>query len=97
MPRRLSPSESNAPPLMSDSMVRLLQTTAGTLERKSLKEAKAPFSSRALMIAWTTGRPTLRIAARPKRMSVPTAAKLAIDSLTSGGSTLMPMCRHSLR
>ena len=78
-------------------MVRLLHTTAGTLERKSLKEAKAPFSSRVRMIASTTGRPTLRIAASPKRMSVPTAAKLAIDSLTSGGSTLMPMCRHSLR
>ncbi len=30
-------------------------------------------------------------------MSVPTAVKLATDSLTSGGSTLMPMRRHSFR
>jgi hypothetical protein len=78
-------------------MVRLLHTTAGHFDRKSLKEVKRPFSSRAAMIASTTLRPTLRIASMPKRMSVPTAAKLATDSLESGGRTLMPMRRHSLR
>ncbi len=34
-PRRVCPSESNAPALISDSMVFLLQTTASTLLRKS--------------------------------------------------------------
>ncbi len=45
----------------------------------------------------TTFSPMLRIAPSPKRMSAPTEAKLETDSLTSGGSTLMPMRRHSLR
>ena len=78
-------------------MVRLLQTTAGTLRRKSSNEVKAPWLSRVATIASTTLVPTLRIAARPNRMSVPTAAKFATDSLTSGGSTLMPIRRHSPR
>ncbi|SKY35320.1 Uncharacterised protein [Mycobacteroides abscessus subsp. abscessus] len=56
-----------------------------------------PFSSRAARIDDTTPDPTLRIAARPKRMSVPTAAKLCCDSLTSGGSTVMPSLRQSAR
>ena len=30
-------------------------------------------------------------------MSVPTGAKFSSDSLTSGGSTLMPIRRHSSR
>ena len=94
---RVSASPSNAPPLMSDSMVRLLQTTAGTFDMKSLNEVKGPFSSRAARIASTTLCPTLRIACRPNRMSVPTAANWAIESLTSGGSTLMPIRRHSPR
>ena len=78
-------------------MVRLLQTTAGVLRRKSLNDAYRPFSSRLRTTASTTLVPTLRIAAIPNRMSVPTAAKLATDSLTSGGRTLMPIRRHSLR
>ena len=83
--RRAWPSESNAPALMSDSMVRLLQTTAGTLSRKSVKDVNAPFSSRARTIASTTFAPTLRTAVRPNRMSLPTAVKLADDEFTSGG------------
>jgi hypothetical protein len=43
----------------------------------------------------TTFVPVLRIAARPNLMSRPTAANVATDSLTSGGSTLMPVRRHS--
>ena len=78
-------------------MTRLLQTTSGTLRRKSVKPLKWPFDLRAATIASTTFAPTLRIAARPNRMSVPTAANVATDSLTSGGSTLMPIRRHSLR
>ena len=50
------------------------------------------------MIDSTTFVPTLRTAARPKRItSSPWAAKFGTDSLTFGGSTLMPMRRHSLR
>ncbi|CPU65892.1 Uncharacterised protein [Mycobacteroides abscessus] len=82
---------------MSDSMVRLLHTTAGTLSRKSVNEVKAPFSSRVRMIASTTFAPTLRTPVRPKRMSPPTAVNFAAESFTSGGSTVMCMRRHSLR
>ncbi len=95
--RRLWPRESKAPPLISDSMVRLLHTDSGTLSRKSVKEVKAPFSSRVRMISSTTFAPTLRIAERPKRMSSPTAEKYRSDSLTSGGSTVMPRWRQSPR
>jgi hypothetical protein len=52
---------------------------------------------RAATIASTTFAPTLRMAVRPNRMSVPTGVKFAADSFTSGGSTLMPSRRHSLR
>ena len=78
-------------------MVRLLQTTAGHMDKKSLKELNRPFSSRAAMIPSTTLWPTLRIACRPNRMSVPTAANRPTESLTSGGRTLMPIRRHSPR
>ena len=62
-----------------------------------MKDVNAPFASRAATIASTTLAPTLRMAVRPKRMSSPTAVKFADDELTSGGSTVMPMRRHSLR
>ena len=81
----------------SDSITFLLQATASILRRKSEKSLNAPFSSRARTIASTTLCPTLRIEASPKRMSVPTAVKSADDSFTSGGSTLMPIRRHSAR
>ncbi len=54
---------------MSDSMVRLLQTTAGTLSRKSVNDVNAPFASRVATIASTTFAPTLRTAVSPNRMS----------------------------
>ena len=78
-------------------MVRLLQTTASTFCRKSPKSANAPLALRVATIDPTTLAPTLRIAVRPKRMSVPVGVKSASDSLTHGGSTLMPMRRHSAR
>ena len=62
-----------------------------------MKEVNRPFSSRAATIASTTLAPTLRIAVSPKRMSSPTGVKFAADSLTSGGSTLIAIRRHSLR
>ena len=49
------------------------------------------------MIDSTTLAPTLRTAARPNRMSSPTEANRAPEALTSGGSTLMPIRRHSAR
>ena len=96
-PRREWPRESKAPALISDSMVRLLQTGRSTLARKSLKEVKRPLALRVAMIEETTFSPTLRIAPRPKRMSVPTGVNWCSESLTSGGSTLMPIRRHSAR
>ena len=90
-------SESKAPALTSDSITRLLHTIASTLVRKSPKSVNRPFSRRAATTDSTTFPPTLRIALRPKRMSVPTGVKLESDSLTSGGSTLIPIRRHSLR
>ncbi len=95
--RRVSPSESKAPALMSDSIARLFATGVGTFLRKSWKPVKRPFSSLACRMPETTLWPTLRTAPRPKRMSSPTAVKNPIDSFTSGGSTVMPMRRHSLR
>ena len=83
--------------MISDSITRLLHTTSGTLRRKSAKLVNAPLDLRAAMMASTTLMPTLRIAARPNLTSCPTAANVATDSLTSGGSTLMPIRRHSLR
>jgi hypothetical protein len=62
-----------------------------------VKDVNAPFSSRVRTIASTTFAPTLRTAVRPKRMSAPTAVKFAADEFTSGGSTVMPMWRHSPR
>ena len=73
--RRVEPSESKAPALMSDSMVRLLAAVSGTLRRKSWKEVNAPLLSRAARSWSTTPNPTLRTAPSPKRMSSPTAAK----------------------
>ena len=82
---------------MSESMVRLLHTTAGTLSRKSSKEVNSPLSSLAATIASTTLMPTLRTADSPKRTSSPTAENWAREALTSGGRTVMPMWRHSPR
>ena len=97
MPCREWPRESNAPALARDSITFLLQATVSILRMKSAKSLNGPFSSRARTIESTTLCPTLRTEARPKRMSVPTAVKSQEDSLTSGGSTLMPIRRHSAR
>ena len=94
---RVCPIESKAPARIRDWMVRLLHTTCGTLSRKSWKEAKRPFSSRAPTIASTTGSPTFWTALSPKRMASPSGAKLPIEAFTSGGSTVMSMWRHSAR
>ena len=111
-PRRGWPSESNAPPLISDSTVRLLSTGSGTRSTKSWKLVNMPFSLRSATSSSTSPSPTLRTAERPNVIApgLPTgramssgicsagsAAKLATDRLTSGGSTLMPIARQSAR
>jgi hypothetical protein len=83
--------------LTSDSITRLLHTVTGTLRRKSAKPVKAPLARRVATIASTTFVPTFRTAARPNLMSCPTGVKLAADAFTSGGSTLIPIRRHSFR
>ena len=65
-PCREWPRESNAPALHSDSMTFLLQTTASTLRRKSVKSLNRPCSSRARAIASTTLCPTLRHRGQPE-------------------------------
>src|SRR5258708_15706361 len=97
MPRRGAPSESNAPALISDSITRLLQTLTGTLRRKSEKLVNAPLAVRVATIDSTTAAPTLRTAAMPNLTSVPTGVKYAVEVFTSGGRTLIPILRHSLR
>jgi hypothetical protein len=67
------------------------------LFRKSEKLVNAPCPVRAAMIASTTAPPTLRTAARPNRMSSPTGVKIAVEAFTSGGRTVIPILRHSLR
>ena len=49
------------------------------------------------MIEATTFAPTLRTAARPKRMSLPTGVNGPAEVFTSGGSTWMRIRRHSAR
>jgi hypothetical protein len=82
---------------MSDSTVRLLQATISTLAAKSAKSANRPLVCRVRAIDSTTLLPTLRMAPRPNRMSVPVGVKSLSDSLTSGGSTFTPIRRHSCR
>ena len=96
-PRRGWPSESKAPALIRDSTVRLLQATGSTLRRKSAKSANAPLALRVRTSESTTLAPTLRMAPSPKRISVPRGVKSRSESLTSGGSTLRPIRRHSCR
>ena len=49
------------------------------------------------MIEATTFSPTLRIAVKPNRISAPRGVYSESDSFTSGGSTLIPMRRHSFK
>ncbi len=83
--------------MISDSTARLLHTTSSTLSRKSPNEVYTPFDLRPRMIASTTFSPTLRTAPSPKRTSPPTGVNWCAESFTSGGSTRMPIRRHSAR
>ena len=78
-------------------MTRLLHTLTGTLFRKSEKLVNAPSVLRVATMASTTAVPTFRTAASPNRMSPPTGVNVAAEAFTSGGSTVIPMRRHSFR
>ena len=93
MPRRGSPVLSKAPLLMSASRVRLLASCESTRAQKSKTEVKGP-SARAAMIASMAPRPTPFTAFRPKRILPSTTVKPTSLSLTSGGSTSMPISWH---
>ena len=96
MPLRGEPVESSAPHLTSDSSARLLTIAGSTRSVNSQSDANRPPSSRAAMIARAAESPTFLTAFRPKRMCPSTTAKSHCDSLTSGGSTSMPISRHAL-
>ena len=97
-PLRGCSRESNAPALISDSMTFLLQTAGLDLGQEVGEVGELDPSACGSRSA-TRPRPvpTLRTADSPNRMSVPTVAKFFSEALTSGGSTLMPMVRHSAR
>ncbi len=59
-----------------------------------MNDAKGP-CSRSSRIASAAASPTPLIAARPKRIAPPTAAKSFRDSLMSGGSTGIPISTQS--
>jgi len=77
--------------LISASIAFLLTARTSTRRQKSHSEANGPPSSRAPTIASTAAEPTFLTASRPKRMLLSWTSKLWLDSLTSGGSTSMPM------
>jgi hypothetical protein len=83
---------------LAQRLDRLLVAGDGVdLAQEVAEVGEAALASRVRTIEATTLVPTLRIADRPKRMSVPRGVKSLSESLTSGGSTLMPMRRHSAR
>ena len=93
--RRLKPSESNAPALMSDSTARRFRSR-GTIRRQNSSSVRnGPPLSRSALSSSMKPQPMPLMATRPKRMFSPETVKSASDSFTSGGRSLMPMSRHS--
>ncbi len=87
----MAPVESSAPQRTSDSIAFLFTAWQSTRRQKSQIEVKAPPSWRASTIASTAADPTFLTASRPKRMLPPETTKSWPDSLTSGGSTSIPI------
>ena len=92
-----SPISSNAPDLISDSQAFLLNLLVETRLAKSSTDVNGP-SSRARRTSSTAPTPTPFTADIPKRIlfSFGTTANSTNDSFTSGLSTLIPMCLHSV-
>ena len=86
---------SNAPARMRFSTARRLRSRPAMRRQKSSRLRKGPSSARRAISSFIKPRPMLFIATRPKRMFFPTTEKSAADSFTSGGSSFMPMSRHS--
>jgi len=91
IPLRLAPVESRAPQRTRDSIAFLFTERQSTRSQKSHSDVNGPPSSRAAMIASTAAAPTFLTASSPKRMLPPATLKSWPDSLTSGGSTSIPI------
>ncbi len=85
-----------APLLISDSITRLFSRCRSTFSQNWYTDLNAPFSLRAFTIDSIALCPTFLTAASPKRMASPCGVKYASLTLMSGGSTAMPISRHSL-
>ena len=84
---------------MKLSTTRRLTARRSTRSQKSKSERKGPSLARAARMASTAPSPTFLMAASPKRMwptSWPgTTVKCIVDWFASGGSTSIPIARHS--
>ena len=65
------------------------------LRQNSSRSLNGPFRDRSFISCWINFSPMFFMATSPKRMFPPTTVNLASDSFTSGGSTFMPISRHS--
>ena len=97
IPFRLGDIESKAPAFISDSMILLEQTCDSIFSRKSAKVSNLPFSDRVLRTDSTTPIPIFLMADNPKRILPSLGANSALEKLTSGGSTKIPIRRHSFK
>ena len=85
-----------APLLTSDSITRLFSSRRSTFSQNWKIDLNAPISLRAATIDSIALCPTFFTAASPKRIASPCGVKYASLTFTSGGSTAMPISRHSL-
>lgn len=72
-----------------------LSVLASTRSQRSNTLANGPPLTRAATIACAAASPTPLTDPRPYRIAEPSAAKSCSDRDTSGGSTLIPIRRHS--
>ncbi len=99
IPLRDAPVESSAPHLTRLSSARLFTTWGSTRSQKSQSETKGSGAGlpwpRASMIARDRVLAHVLHGVRPKRILPSTTAKSAAETLTSGGSTSMPISSHA--
>ena len=89
-PRRGWPSESNAPALISDSTVRLLQATGSTLRRKSAKSANRPLALRVRTSESTTLAADVADRAEPEADVGAARGEVAVGVVDVGRQHLQP-------
>ena len=86
-----------APLLISDSSTRLFSSRRSTSSQNSKIDRKLrPSFLRAATIDSIAFPPTFFTAASPNRIAAPCGVKFASLTLISGGSTAIPISRHSL-